>query len=324
LLWFYHRQVLVGDGQAVPESDGAAIVRRLYLLGFSAAGLTMTTWAVIGLVRWLMYEFGPAAIHAGGFDPTLTHETIRLIVGGPLWLIFWYQVQQLFAASKPGERESTLRKFYLYTVVFFSAMGVVSCATAILAGVFRRLLALPPQGDIRDALAIGLGLSLVWTYHAFTLRDDARRVKALPRQAEIRRLYAYLVAAIGLLALLIGLGGEISVLLRSIDGGFGNQLREEVAWFTAAIVAGLPVWLLSWLQEQEQVAAQATGANERRSLVRKTYLYFFLFIAAMTVLGSTIFIVSSLLTWLFGEEAATWTQLGHAVAFSLLAAAVWV
>ncbi|MGD9405778.1 MAG: DUF5671 domain-containing protein, partial [Anaerolineae bacterium] len=62
LLWHYHWRVLRQDSQTIPDTDGRATVRRLYIYGFGAAGLTMTVLAVTNLSLWLMLQFGAASV----------------------------------------------------------------------------------------------------------------------------------------------------------------------------------------------------------------------------------------------------------------------
>jgi len=325
VLWFYHQRVAKEDSSVAPETGGSATVRRLYVLGFSAAGLTLTTLALIHLIRWLMLRLGDSTILGRGLNVVLIDEITRLIIGAVLWVVFWRWAQGLFDGPSKEERNSALRKFYLYGAVFTGAMGTVANAAGILAGIFRRLVALPPSGDIRQPLPIVMGMGVLWAYHALVLRDDANLAEEAPRQAGVHRLYVYLIAAVGLSALLVGLSGDISVILRALDTSFGEGLREELAWFSAAIIAGLPVWIVPWRQAQaEAVANTSVGADARRSVVRKIYLYFFLFIATMTVLSSAVYIVYRVLSMILGEEPPTLSELGHAISFSLIAAAVWV
>jgi len=306
-------------------TGGSATVRRLYVLGFSAAGLTMTTLAIIHLIRWIMLELGSSVIRGTGLSVALTDEIPRLIIGVTTWVIFWRWSQRLFDGPEEEERDSALRKFYLYGVVFIGALGAVANTTAILAGLFRRLLALASEGDIRQPLPVVIGMGVLWAFHALVLRDDAKQAGETPRQAGVRRLYLYLIAAVGLAALLVGLSGDISVILRSLDVSFGKSLREEFAWFTAAIVAGLPVWIIPWRQAQSlAMETGPVGADERRSVVRKIYLYFFLFLATMTVLSSAVYIVFRILSMVLGEEPPTLSELGHAISFSLIAVGVWL
>ncbi len=327
LLWFYHQWVTAGDAKAAPEVGNAATVRRLYILGFSAAGVWAVTLAVVNLLRWIMFQFGGATFGGPNFVG-LTEEVARLAVGVPLWLVFWLWAQGLFARPNEEERESALRKLYLYLTVFIAALTAITNATFILAGLFRRLLGLPSLGDIRGPLPIIIGMAVLWAYHAFALRGDAALAGEAPRQAGVRRLYLYLVAAVGLAAFLVGLSGDVSVFIRSISGQlFGAELKEQLAWFTAALIAGLPVWLWPWRQAQVgAVAAGPSGADERRSVVRKIYLYFYLFVATMTVLSSAVYIVFRLLSLVLGERGGgnLISDLGHAIAYSLIAIGVWL
>jgi hypothetical protein len=328
LLWTYHWRVARADTAETPESGKSATARRLYTLGFSAAGLTMTTLAVIRLLRWLMFQTATGEVITAADPSGLAQETARLIVGLSLWLVFWQRAQKLFTRGSEEERESALRKLYIYLAVLIGSLGAITNAAAILAGLFRRLLDLPSRGDIRIPLPSILGMCAIWAFHAYVLRGDASVAREVPRQVAIRRLYLYLVAGVGLAAFLVGVGGCISVLVRSIAAqSLGDALKEQLAWFAAALLAGLPVWVVPWRAVQiSAVAPTPAGIQERRSLVRKIYLYFFLFIATMTVLSGAVYIVWQLLTVALGERVAVGlsSALGQAVAFSLIGVGVWL
>jgi hypothetical protein len=327
LLWFYQKRVVADDVKASPESEGFATMRRLYMFVFSAWGVTMTTMAVIHIIRWIMFQFGRSSISLGNEIEYLTDEITRLIVGVPLWLIFWRGAQNLFNGPSESEHTSALRKFYLYTTVFVAALTAVTNATGILAGWFRRILDLPSQGDIRTPLPIILGMALLWVYHAFVLKDDAAVSGESAKQGGIRRLYLYLVAAVGLAAFLVGLSGDLSVLIRSFSQTFSESLKEQLAWFTAALIAGLPVWLIPWRQAQhEAVSLTPDGVEARRSVVRKIYLYFYLFLATMTVLFSAVYILYRLLSLMLGArgEGNLASGIAQAVAYALVGVGVWL
>ncbi len=272
-----------------------------------------------------MLGFGEKVITAGRLSIELANEIARVAVGVPVWLVFWIWAQRLFDGPSEEERGSELRKFYLYAAVFIGALTAVANATGILAGLLRRVLALAPQGDVRVPLSVAIGMAMLWVYHAFVLREDGQRAGEAPRQAGLHRLYLYLISTVGLSALLVGLSGDASVILRALERSFGEGLRGEAAWFTSAIIAGLPVWIIPWRQSQAvAIAAGSAGADARRSVVRKIYLYFFLFLGTMTVLSSAVYIVYRILGMILGGEAPTLTQLGHALAFGLIAVGVWL
>jgi hypothetical protein len=328
LLWTYHWRVAAADAREIPEQGGAATVRRLYVYGFSAAGLAMTTLAILYLSRWLMFQIDGGGIISRQIG--LTREVARLVVGLPLWLIFWGWAQRQFAAPDEEERSSVLRKVYLYLAVLLGVLATVTTLTVVLSDGLGRVLGVSGSGggDIREALSILLSAGLVWAYHAYVLRRDAAVAGEAAAPVWIRQLYRYLVAAIGLGAFLVGLGGDISLLIRTLAGvSFVRGVPEEAVWFTAVIIVGLPVWILPW--RQLQVAATAPGPagdEESRSVVRKIYLYFYLLVATLTVLGSGVYIVYRLISLLLGvrQSGNLLADLAQAIAFSLIAVGVWL
>jgi hypothetical protein len=327
LLWLYHWRVVRGDSQAIPASEAPVALRRLYLLGLSAAGVTLTFLGVIHLLRWVLYQFGAEALALGVAAPA-SDSLASLLVGLLLWLPHWRRAQRLFSGPDLAERASSLRKFYLYAFVFAGALGAVGNATLVLAGFFRGLLGLPPTGDIRDPLPIIAGLGLMWAYHAYVLRSDERQTNEAPRQAGIRRLYLYLVSAVGLTAVLLGLGGVISAAIQSVGQYvLGSGPRELLALSGAGFLAGLPVWIWPWWQIQRAAAAAgAVGADERRSLVRRIYLYGFIFAATMTVLGNAVYLIYRILSQVFGLNASgsLLVDVGQSIAFTFIGIAVWL
>ncbi len=329
-LWYFQQRVNHEDAKVVSESGSASVVRRLFVFGFSAVGLIMTTTAIISLLRWFLYQFGGGAGSSvlSGAGPV--YEVARLILGLPLWLICWRWADRLFRSPDGDERASVLRKFYLYLVVFVSAMATVTSITFILEGFFRRLLQVRTfgggQNDIRVPITIIVVSGLVWAYHAFVIRDDAKLAKDVPRQRGIGRLQIYLIATIGLGAFLVGLSGDLSILIRAVNETvFDFGLKRELSWFAALTIAGLPVWFLPWRQVQKRSELSGEeGEAERRSTTRKGYLYFFIFLATMTVLSSVVFLVFKFLSMLFGDPAPSISELGQPLAFITIAVGVWL
>jgi hypothetical protein len=326
LLWWYHQRIAMADAQAVPETDISASLHRLYRFGFSTVGMIMVASAATSMLHWILFQIGPSM--SSGSTQSLTNDLAIIAVGLPLWLICWNQAQRLFNAAIQAEQESTLRKIYLYATVFVTVLSAVSNATLLLAGLLQRLLGLSPEGDARGPLVIIVTAGVLWAYHARVLQADAAQAPEAPDQAGVQRLYRYLVAAIGLAAALIGGGGVFSVLIRAAaEGGFSDLLSEQLAWFSAALITGTPVWFLPWRQVSAVAAAPASaGAVERRSFVRKLYLYAYLFLSTMVVLGGAVYIVTRLVRLLLGEalEGNLLSDLGQALAFTALGIATWL
>ncbi|MEI6775698.1 MAG: DUF5671 domain-containing protein [Chloroflexales bacterium] len=317
----YHTLVARGDVRAVPPVGAGALVRRIYLLGIAALGVAILSNGAMNLLHWLLFQIGGTGDRGG-----LAAPVVAVLVGLALWLGHWLRAERLFAGTDADERASALRKFYLYALIVVGALSVVINAAALLAGVFRVALGLTPEGDIRDALPTILIGGVIWGFHANVLRTDVAAIGEAPRQAGVRRLAWYLVAAIGLMASLIGFGGLLSVLIQALGGAAPlANLREPLAWFTATLIAGLPPWLIFW--RRAQIAATAEGSAseaERTSLVRRIYLFFFVFIATLTVLGGALYILYRLISMALGEPFVgdLVTDLAQAIAYSLMATAV--
>src|SRR5438477_391813 len=200
-----------------------------------------------------------------------------IVAGLALWLGAWIPLQRgLRAATADGEieRRSVVRKLAIYLVVLVSALAVLLSATVAVANVVERILGTPDREQYRN-IQHDLGFPVtnlvvfatVWLFHRRVVQAEAARETEVERAATVRRLYTYLIAAIGLGMLAIGTAGAIGV--------FGSQLmglnthgNGETAAYIALVLIGAPAWALSWWQAQRRLTD-----DERRSLPRRGYLY---------------------------------------------------
>lgn len=328
LLWIYHQWVIIQDADDEYGASNAGI-RRCYILVFSAVGVSLTTLGVINLLRWLLTQLTSVSATTGGaYLLNLSDELSRLIVGLVLWVPFWYWAKSLFVSNRREERESGLRKFYLYAIVLVATMIAVGDAVVIIARLIHPPFVIPTLADFRDTLPILIGTAALWAYHTYVLKGDEALATQGLRQAEIRRLYLYLVGGVGLAAFLIGLSGDISVLIRMMnENAHLNTYADPLSWFTAATIVGLPVWLWHWRKAQiVALAADDAGASERHSVIRKIYLYFYLLVATLSALVSAIYIAYRVLSRVLGESITNnlVSDLGQAIAYCLIAVGVWL
>ncbi|MEW5960657.1 MAG: DUF5671 domain-containing protein, partial [Chloroflexota bacterium] len=274
--------------------------------------------------------------------PVANHSA-KLLVGGITWAVHWYLSQRSFLTGSPGEERSVLRKIYLYLNVFVFLVMAVSSATNLLEQLLELALgAALPAEPLLSQLSWAIPLLVVggvfWAYHWTVLRQDASQAPELPRQASVRRIYAYLVAAIGLAVLAGGVGGLLTTVIDLLTSRASISLdfyRSEVATSIAMIAVGVPVWLIPWRRSQRlALAPAATGLDvtksapeeERRSTVRKIYLYFYVFVAALAVFSSVGWFVFHILTALLGADLPQdfVTQVLDALVISVLAVSIWL
>jgi hypothetical protein len=333
LLWFYHWRIRSGDEESVPETDASATVRQLYIYTFAGTGLVLTALGAGNLIQWIMTSIAAGPTPADFGRSYLADVIARLVIGAAVWVPFWLIAQRQFQGPEKREQESIIRKSYLYLIVLASVLTVVSTLTTVLTDLLEGLFDVPSydrssNGDIILPVSIIIVSGLVWAYHAYVLRQDAIHARGVMQQATVRRIYLYLVAGIGLASVLTGISGEISVLIRAIGGpGLIVSLREQMATFTAMLIAGLPVWLVNWRQIQMAATDPGEqGQEERSALVRRIYLYFFIFVATMTILSSAVFVVWQIVQLALGESIGSnlFVDLGQPLGFIVVAAAVWI
>ena len=120
--------------------------------------------------------------------------------------------------------------------------------------------------------------------------------KTAPRRAGKQRLYFYILSFLGLAATFFAVASLFSVVIdlsftRSYlsSSGFASALSTALA----SLVAGLPLWLMTWRPMQAEALEDGdVGDHARRSVIRKTYLYLVLFasvIGGMISGGTLIF-----------------------------------
>lgn len=338
VVWLFVARFVWGQvaQTGAPNYDINLTLRRLYLLGFSLGGLVMVAWGSFGLLQTIMEMLAGEVWRT----PVANHSA-QLLVGAAIWVLHWSVLQRNFAAGHPAEERSVLRKVYLYLTVFVFSIITIVGGTLLLKRLLELLLGAPPTGEplllqlsqVAPMLLVG---GVLWAYHWTVVRQDAAQSPEGPRQAEVRRVYAYLVATVGLFATLLGVGGLLTLLVDMLTAGSDIGLtyyRESVAGFVSLTLMGLPVWLLPWRPSQARAVlppAEAgrrdVGAEERRSIVRKIYLYLFVFLASLGIFGSVGWFVFHILTWVLGAELPNdfITQVLDAFVIALLAAGVWL
>ncbi len=319
VLFAYHSLVARHDAAHGHLVNSGAFIRRLYLFVAAGVGLLVYAGGAVGLIQ-VLGESGVSSLSR------LVDASVGIIVGLGIWGGHWWLIQQLFVSADEEERGSVLRKVYLYLVIVIASLVAVTNATILLAGLFRQALGLPVFGRLIDGLAPVIVATLIALYHGYVLRADAALIPEAPRQAGIRRVAWYLVAAVGQLALVGGLGGLLSVLIRSVaSAGIISELREPLAWFSAMLIVGVVVWGWCWRRVQQMATLSGEiGLLERSSLTRRIYLFGFLFVASLTLLIALMYILFRLISIALGQTFAgdLVADLAQAIAYSLIAGGV--
>ena len=317
-LWVFHWMAESAEGL---PTDETRTVRRLYLYVTSAYSLTMLAVG-LGLAIYLALREGYEGLFA---VPVLLQEEEPLwgdlmknalsvaLVGAGLWAWHW-----LYAGRRDGA--SALRQFYSYAFAILGGVITTLVATGVVVyGVLVWLIGgseeVSAAAHFRflpgalSPLIIGMGL---WLYHWQVVQRERAAVGELPAA---RRIYAYVMAALGLGAL----GASIIVLVPTVIAMGVTSAREvlvdndwwrnRIALVTTLALVGGPVWGYYWFSIERRVTA--SGPDERASLPRRVLLYGVLGVGTLAVLGNISYLLFIFLDALL-ENALSLTLLREA------------
>src|SRR5258706_8049563 len=296
----YFFTVLRVNWQSLKERENFGGVRRLYRYLWVLYGLLMTVSGVHEVLSFLFYA--PSALIGETGREVLINGISLIIVGAPIWVSMWMVCQK--ALDEPIEQGSMLRFGVLYLLALAGVITVLTSVGIVLDIVLR--LALGESIALQDFLrqisnpvSIGVPLAGIWAYYGAWLGKDIASVSDAVRRGGLKRFYFYILSLIGLVATFIGLSLLLSFVIDTLIGSgaiWGESLRPRLAGAIAALLTGLPFWLLTWRPLQaEALASGEAGDHARSSLVRKLYLYLIIFAAVIGGMVSGVYLVYQLL-----------------------------
>jgi hypothetical protein len=268
-------------------ASGVLVVRELVLLG---AAQTPIPDALNALV------FGPRAawfwLGAGG---------------AAVWGLAWLAIER---RPRGDERASAARKAYLY-----AGQGIALAVTLVLAHRLALSILAParPGAWPVEALSLSAQMAMAFAFWAFlrlTSAQDGDFGQEAGGGAAWRRAVYYGLAAVALVALLSGVSGLLQIILDALlDAGaaVAAQGRERFAQAAALALVGMPAWWGCWWSQQTLARSpDETGSAERRSRVRRAYLYGCVLIAAIAIFFSLGMAILGLLTGRGPAPAPAW------------------
>jgi hypothetical protein len=233
---------------------------------------------------------------------TLVNGLALLVVGTPLWVYAWRTVQDSLAEA--AEQDSNLRLGVLYLLALGGVITVLTTATIAVDLLLRQLLGADIATtdfihQLGNQISIGVPLGAIWAYYGHGLNRHIEGIPDPVRQAGMKRIYFYLLSAIGLGGAFIGVATLIKFIIDLTTGGsmtLDGVLRANLSGAIALIVAWLPLWLLTWRPMQASAfATNDEGDHARRSVVRKAYLYLALFAGVIGGMSAAVALVFQLL-----------------------------
>ena len=296
----YFFTILNAHWKSATEHANFADVRRLYRYIWVFYGLVMTVFGFQQILSFLFYT--PSAFLGQTGREVLVNGVALVVVGAPVWAAMWLICQQ--ALFEPTEQGSQLRLVVLYILSLAGVLTVLTSAGLVLDTLLRLVLGetISLQDFLRQVsnpVSIGIPLAGIWAYYGAWLGREFDAAPDAPRRSGLKRFYYYILSLIGLVATFIGLALLLSFVVDILVGPgtlWGESLRPRLAGAIAILLAGLPLWLLTWRPMQaEALASGATGDQSRASLVRKLYLYLVIFATVIGGMVSGVWLVYQLL-----------------------------
>ena len=272
-----------------------ATVRRLYLYLVALASILISMAGLWRLAQGLL---------AGRLERELVAFNVALLVISlPVYAFHWLMAERAIRSGK-DDRHVAARKFYLYAALLVAlAIGGYS-----LLDLLERLLlaalgaaAWPARATLGEPLAAIIITGLFWLYHRYLVtRDRAAAGIETDPGAVWSRLYLYIISAAGLAIFFFGLTDLLIGLLHHVlpvPGESRQYLDLLLAIDGTRLIIGGVAWVGHWLVAQRRFLL---NTQERRSTVRKSYLYLAVFVSAVTALTSVTLLLRDALNLLLG------------------------
>jgi hypothetical protein len=308
----YFIYVLRADWLVITPKDSFTDIRRIYRHVWLIYGLGIVVGAVQQLLRFIL-NFFPGAL-SFQYRASGAHGLALALAGVPIWYFAWKTVQDALAGQT--ERESLLRLGVLYLLSLAGVITVLASGGVVIDVILRAVFGEPMTLSVftqkaAGPLSIGIPLAGVWAYYGGWLGRAMAESPDAPRRAGMRRLYSYILSAIGLGATFTGLAFLLAFV---VDAAIGNivwadVLRPRLAAALATLLMGLPLWWLAWRPMQAEALAEGdAGDHARRSIIRKIYLYLALFVSVVGGMITAVGLLNLLLRSLLGSSVENLLQ----------------
>lgn len=230
LAWWYHHAVLEAGRMATGQATRNE-VQRIYEYLMSGIGLLAAAGGIAMILVALLEALTSSAVIAGsGAKNALLAAATLLIVGTPVWGIYWRRIQTVVKVLPSEEHLSPTRRVYLF--ILFGLGGIVAVGTLLVGvfflfdDIFKGNFGIETLRRIRFALSILLTTAAIATYHWFVYRAERDLVSTSKRGPQFVLLIgpkdADLVHSISRLT-----GGRVQSWLRT-DEQVADWPKQEV------------------------------------------------------------------------------------------------
>ena len=178
IVWWYHHAVLEQD-RKITRTE----VQRVYEYLMSGIGLLAAAGGLAMILVALVEALTSNSVIAGsGATNALLAAVTLLIVGTPVWWIFWRRITNSVRLLPEAEHASPTRRIYLF--ILFGLGGIVAVVTLLVGvfflfdDIFKGNFGLETVRRMRFALAILITTGAISGYHWLIYRSERELVAA--------------------------------------------------------------------------------------------------------------------------------------------------
>jgi len=325
-VWAFHRRV---ERREPPATEAGRTLRSMHVYGLAVAALAVLAFSLGDALHAVLDAAYRALLgQASLVSSTFAAAPLALRLGGANALVaavvwWWYGHRSARPRSDGWPRAVALYAFGVAP----GAVAVLSAASVLLYRALQFALVGGSAAERFDVLPGVLAAVVVgggiWGIQ--TARARADEALDPPRGRAGRRANAYLLAAIGLVGVAVGLVQALSAAVGALAPAtvtlVGDALRDAAILATTLFVVAGPLWAATWARLQRR--ARAEPDVERPATSRRLYLTLAFGIGVAVALVAASVVVYDVVSALLDGRglAVLWTVRGS-LATALVAAAI--
>ena len=143
VLWAYYSKQLHQEIDSQPDVGRQAVERRIYLYILSFLGSATTLWGIWQLLSVIVDISLSEITNSTVLREPISAALAALLIGIPVWLSSWRTLEEeARSLSEIGSqaRRSSIRKAYLYLILFLTVVGSMASLGTLLYSIFNQVL----------------------------------------------------------------------------------------------------------------------------------------------------------------------------------------
>ena len=199
LMATYFWSILRAEWPTLTDTENFKYIRRIYRYLCVLYGWLMVVFGTQQILQFIL-QIPTDLIGTSGRE-TFVNATALLVVGTPIWFFAWRFIQD--ALPDPDESGSVLRLIILYLLALGDIITVLTAGGNILYDLLSRLFGENISNtdllqNISGPLSLVIPFGVLWGYYGGWLNKQFESVSSIPRRSGMKRIYFYILSAIGL------------------------------------------------------------------------------------------------------------------------------